>query len=65
VEKRKIQSKNLMAVRRAKLREMGFVRIEVTVAAADVDKVREFVASLQQPPAQMDHTDAHKFADQH
>lgn len=60
VEKRKI-----MAERRKKLAAMGFTRIEVTVAAADVDKVRAFVASLQQPPARMDHTDGRKSADQH
>ncbi len=60
VEKRKI-----MAERRKKLAAMGFTRIEVTVAAADVDKVRAFVASLQHPPARMDHTDGRKSADQH
>jgi hypothetical protein len=64
VEKRKIQSRVLMAERRKKLRDMGFEMMTLWVPSADVDKVRAFVASLEQPPAKMDHTNASDVADQ-
>lgn len=64
VEKRKIQSRVLMAERRKKLRDMGFEMMTLWVPSADVDKVRAFVASLEQPPAKMDHTNARDVADQ-